>query len=78
MIHPLLLIFQQLALANALQYILETDNIGVVVHAQHFCVKSRGVEDTGSSTVTSKLGGVFKTDPNVRTEFMRLVSLGKE
>lgn len=63
---------------HALQYILETDNIGVVVHAQHFCVRSRGVEDTGSSTITSKLGGVFKTDPNVRTEFMRLVSLGKE
>lgn len=63
---------------HALQYILDTDNIGVVIHAQHFCVKSRGVEDTGSSTVTSKLGGVFKTDPNVRTEFMRLVSLGKE
>jgi len=63
---------------HALQYILDTDDIGVVIHAQHFCVKSRGVEDTGSSTVTSKLGGVFKTDPNVRTEFMRLVSLGKE
>ena len=63
---------------HALQYILETDNIAVVVSAQHFCVKSRGVEDTGSSTVTSKLGGVFKSDPNVRTEFMRLVSVGKE
>ena len=62
---------------HALQYILETDNIGVVIHAQHYCVKSRGVEDSGSSTVTSKLGGVFKTDPNVRTEFMRLVSLGE-
>ena len=62
---------------HALQYILETDNIGVVIHAQHYCVKSRGVEDAGSSTVTSKLGGVFKTDPNVRTEFMRLVSLGE-
>jgi GTP cyclohydrolase I len=63
---------------HALQYILETDNIGVVIHAQHFCVKSRGVEDTGSSTITSKLGGVFKSDPNVRTEFMRLVSIGRE
>jgi GTP cyclohydrolase I len=61
----------------ALQYILETDNIAIVIHAQHYCVKSRGVEDVGSSTVTSKLGGVFKTDPNVRTEFMRLVSLGE-
>jgi GTP cyclohydrolase I len=60
---------------HALQYILETDNIGVVIHAQHFCVKSRGVEDAGSSTVTSKLGGVFKTEPSVRAEFMRLVSV---
>ncbi len=63
---------------HALQYILDTDNIGVVIHAQHFCVKSRGVEDTGSSTITSKLGGVFKSDPNVRTEFMRLVSTNRE
>ena len=58
---------------HALQYILETDHIGVVIHAQHFCVKSRGVEDVGSSTVTSKLGGCFKDEQHVRSEFMRLV-----
>lgn len=63
---------------HALQYILDTDDIGVVIHAQHYCVKSRGVEDTGSSTVTSKLGGCFKSDPQVRAEFMRMVSVGKE
>ena len=45
---------------HALQYILETDDIAVVINATHFCVRSRGVEDTGSSTVTSKLGGCFK------------------
>jgi GTP cyclohydrolase I len=59
---------------HALQYILATDNIGVVIDAQHYCVKSRGVEDTGSSTVTSKLGGCFKNDPAVRTEFMNIVN----
>jgi GTP cyclohydrolase I len=59
---------------HALQYILDTDNIAVVVEAEHYCVKSRGVEDTGSSTVTSKLGGVFKSDPSVRTEFMNIVN----
>ncbi len=57
----------------ALEYILNTENIAVVINAQHFCVKSRGVEDVGSSTITSKLGGCFKTDPAVRAEFMRLV-----
>lgn len=59
---------------HALQYILETDNIGVVIDAQHYCVKSRGIEDTGSSTVTSKLGGVFKSDSSVRLEFMNIVN----
>jgi GTP cyclohydrolase I len=60
---------------HALQFILDTENVAVVIDAQHYCVKSRGVEDTGSSTVTSKLGGGFKTDPSVRAEFMRLVSV---
>ena len=60
---------------HALEYILDTDNIAVVINAQHYCVKSRGVEDTGSSTVTSKLGGCFKNEPAVRAEFMRLVPL---
>jgi GTP cyclohydrolase I len=59
---------------HALQYILETDDIAVVIDAQHYCVKSRGVEDTGSSTVTSKLGGCFKNEPAVRNEFMNIVN----
>lgn len=59
---------------HALQYILETDNIAVVIDARHYCVASRGVEDTGSSTITSKLGGCFKTDPAVRNEFMNIAN----
>ena len=59
---------------HALQYILETDDIAVVIDATHLCVSSRGVEDTSASTVTTKLGGGFKTDPAARAEFMRMVS----
>ena len=61
----------------ALQYILDTDDIAVVVDAQHYCVKSRGVEDVGSSTVTSKLGGCFKNDPTSRAEIMNIVNACK-
>lgn len=61
---------------HALQYILETEDIAVVIDATHLCVSSRGVEDTSASTITSKLGGGFKTDPAARAEFMRLVPLG--
>jgi len=49
---------------HALCYILETENVAVMIHARHYCVRSRGVEDTGSTTITSKLGGGFKTDPS--------------
>ena len=62
---------------HALSYILDTENIGVIVDAQHYCVKSRGVEDTGSSTITSKLGGCFKNEPAVRAEFMNIVNSSK-
>jgi len=57
---------------HALCYILKTDQVAVVIDADHFCVKSRGIEDTGSSTITSKLGGGFKDDPATRAEFMAL------
>ena len=57
---------------HAMSYILKTDNVAVTIDATHYCVKSRGVEDTGSSTVTSHLGGLFKTNPEVRQEFLAL------
>ena len=57
---------------HALQYILGTDNVAVLIDAQHYCVKSRGVEDVGSSTITSKLGGAFKNDPSARAEFLAI------
>jgi len=59
---------------HALSYILDTEDIGVIIDAEHYCVKSRGVEDVGSSTVTSKLGGAYKHDPTVRAEFMQIVN----
>jgi GTP cyclohydrolase I len=57
---------------HALSFILETEDVAVMIDAQHYCVKSRGVEDTGSSTITSRLGGGFKNDPEVRAEFLAL------
>ena len=57
---------------HTLQYILDTEDVAVMIDAKHYCVASRGVEDTGSSTVTSKLGGGFKSDTAARAEFYQL------
>lgn len=56
----------------SLAYILDTQNVAVVIEAEHFCVKMRGVEDPDSITVTSRLGGVFK-EGAPRAEFMNLI-----
>ena len=56
----------------ALQLILDTENIAVVIDASHYCVKSRGVEDINSTTFTSKLGGIFRDNLATRAEFLAL------
>lgn len=61
-------------LFHALEFILEAEDIAVVVKGKHYCVAQRGVEDTSSYTITSKLGGKFKSDPALRKEFMDLVN----
>lgn len=61
---------------HALTYILETDDVAVMIDAKHYCVASRGVEDTSSSTVTCKLGGGFKSDPAARAEFLSIARRG--
>jgi len=61
---------------HTLQFILDTEDVAVMIDAQHYCVKSRGVEDTGSSTVTSRLGGGFKTDSAARAEFYQIARQG--
>jgi GTP cyclohydrolase I len=54
----------------ALQTLLETEDVAVSMTATHFCVKARGVKDANSETTTTALGGVFKTRPETRKEFL--------
>lgn len=58
----------------ALQTLLNTQNVAVSIDATHYCVKSRGVRDVTSSTTTTSLGGIFKSNPSTRQEFLRSVS----
>ncbi|MEE2920109.1 MAG: GTP cyclohydrolase I FolE [Bacteroidota bacterium] len=56
---------------KALQRILGTQNVAVVMDAKHLCVSSRGIQDEGSSTVTASYGGLFESAPDVRAEFLQ-------
>lgn len=58
---------------HALSFILGTEDVAVVIEGVHYCVKSRGVEDHNSYTMTAKLGGCFRNEPETRAEFMALI-----
>lgn len=56
-------------IGETLKFILDTDDVAVVIDAVHYCVKSRGVRDVNSSTTTSFLSGKYKDKPELRQEF---------
>jgi len=56
----------------ALEYILGTSDIAVLMQAEHLCVKSRGINDQNSGMTTSKLGARFFDVSKLRSEFMTL------
>lgn len=64
-------------ICETLQFLLETKDVAVCIDAEHLCVKMRGVEDSCSDTVTSKLGGVFKSTSCVRNEFFSLINTNR-
>ncbi len=61
-------------IADALVRVLEPRGALVVIEAEHLCMSMRGVRKPGSSTVTSAVRGLFKTNDATRFEAMRLIS----
>ena len=60
-------------IANELKETLQTDDVAVLVDADHLCVASRGVNDVNSSTITSSYNGKFLND-ETRKEFLSHVN----
>jgi GTP cyclohydrolase I len=56
----------------ALEYVLGTSDVAVLLEADHYCVKARGCNDQNSSMTTSRLGAGFFDDGKLRNEFMQL------
>lgn len=61
--------------AEAIESVLKPQATLVVLEAEHLCMAMRGVRKPGSSTVTSAVRGLFRTDSSARAEAMRLVGL---
>ncbi len=60
-------------IANELKQILGTDDVAVLIEADHMCVSMRGIEDTNSNTITAEYCGKFLSE-SVRMEFLQYVN----
>lgn len=57
---------------NELKSVLNTEDVIVVVEAEHLCVSSRGIKDSSSFTSTIQFGGIFEEKEN-RNDFFNLL-----
>ena len=60
-------------IADAIQRVLQPKGVAVVIDAAHQCMTTRGVHKSETTTVTSRLHGLFKSDPRTRQEFMAMI-----
>lgn len=61
---------------NELKTVLNTEDVMVVIEAEHLCVSSRGIKDSSSFTSTIQYGGIFNEKEN-RNDFFNLVNKEK-
>ncbi|MEZ4855991.1 MAG: GTP cyclohydrolase I FolE [Gelidibacter sp.] len=59
-------------IAQELSTTLDTKDVGVVLKATHSCISCRGVEDLGSSTLTSVFLGQIKTNTHLMSVLLSL------
>ena len=62
-------------IADTINDVLKPKGVAVVIDAEHQCMSSRGVSKKGTSTVTSRMLGVFRDNQKSRMEFMNLIAL---
>ena len=60
-------------IAETIQRVLDPLGVAVIIDASHQCMTTRGVHKPESSKVTSRMLGVFKTNENLKSEFMELI-----
>jgi GTP cyclohydrolase I len=61
-------------IGKALQTVLQTQDVAVMMDAKHLCVSSRGVKDDSSNTITNFFGGKFQEE-NTKIEFLKYIDI---
>jgi GTP cyclohydrolase I len=63
-------------IASTIDEVLAPRGVAVIIEATHHCMTTRGIHKPGATMVTSRLLGLFRSDPRTRRELLAMIGHG--
>jgi GTP cyclohydrolase I len=62
-------------IADTINKVLKPKGVAVLIDAKHQCMTTRGIHKIDTTTITKRMLGSFKTDPELERKFLAMISL---
>ena len=62
-------------IADTINKVLKPRGVAVLIDAKHQCMTTRGIHKINTSTITKRMSGLFKTDPEMERKFLMMIAL---
>lgn len=62
-------------IADVMDEVLKPKGVAILIDAEHQCMTTRGIHKFGTTTITKKMTGLFKSDIEMEKRFLAMISL---
>ncbi|MSP33324.1 MAG: GTP cyclohydrolase I FolE [Rickettsiales bacterium] len=62
-------------IADIIDEVLKPKGVAILIDAEHQCMTTRGIHKFGTTTITKKMTGLFKSDIAMEQRFLTMISL---
>ncbi len=65
-------------IADTINKVLKPKGVAILVDAKHQCMTTRGIHKINTTTITKRMLGSFKTDPEMERKFLTMINLNSD
>lgn len=62
-------------IADTINKVLKPKGVAVLIDAKHQCMTTRGIHKIDTTTITKRMLGSFKTDPEMEKKFLAMITI---
>ncbi len=62
-------------IADTINKVLKPKGVAVLIDAKHQCMTTRGIHKIDTTTITKRMLGSFKTDPEMEKKFLAMIAI---